>query len=239
MSKQAMVRTVMAAALCAMSAGALADGGRVVAGEGAILLRGGAMKEAVERGTVLQSGDTLATGFDGRVEWWMEDDSVFTIAPNSEFRIESFTKADKNSSGTGKVQMRLNKGGFRTISGIVGKPGHGSYVVNTPMATIGVDGTAYATMLCQNSSCVGKGNKPLPDGLYLAVDEGKVRLTNQGGTLEVTAHQIAFVSGGGVAATIVAEGPSTFNELTWRRTPIEFELEIDRDIPSETPASPS
>ncbi|MFA5938607.1 MAG: hypothetical protein WC809_04555 [Sinimarinibacterium sp.] len=44
--------------------------------------------------------------------------------------------------------FRLLKGGFRTVSGLIGKGNPDEYRINTPVATIGIRGTDYWVILC-------------------------------------------------------------------------------------------
>jgi hypothetical protein len=44
--------------------------------------------------------------------------------------------------------FRLLKGGFRTVSGLIGKANRSDYEVTTPVATIGIRGTDYYAYIC-------------------------------------------------------------------------------------------
>ncbi|MGH8446844.1 MAG: hypothetical protein ACREVL_16350, partial [Solimonas sp.] len=44
--------------------------------------------------------------------------------------------------------LRLLKGGFRTVSGLIGKANPDEYRVTTPVATIGIRGTDYYAYIC-------------------------------------------------------------------------------------------
>ena len=51
-------------------------------------------------------------------------------------------------AGASHAFFSLLKGGFRTVSGLIGKINHEDYSVATPVATIGIRGTDYLTVLC-------------------------------------------------------------------------------------------
>lgn len=53
-----------------------------------------------------------------------------------------------NNDGS-RAWMTLLKGGFRTVSGLIGKVNRDAYRITTPVATIGVRGTRYSARLCQ------------------------------------------------------------------------------------------
>jgi len=63
--------------------------------------------------------------------------------------------------------------------------------MKTPTATIGIRGTVYDVHFCQGSACGA-----VPPGLYLAVSNGSVVITNSGGTpttLQVKVGQFVYV----------------------------------------------
>jgi hypothetical protein len=84
--------------------------------------------------------------------------------------------------------FRLLKGGFRAVSGLIGKVDRNEYRVDTPVATIGIRGTDYLLILC-DEAC---RNDPVIDdsvpetsnvdgGLIVGVVSGGVAVLNQAG----------------------------------------------------------
>jgi hypothetical protein len=57
--------------------------------------------------------------------------------------------AASGEAGQSRAFFRLVKGGFRAVSGLIGKVNQNDYRVSTPVATIGIRGTAYSARLCQ------------------------------------------------------------------------------------------
>lgn len=226
---------VALAAGLAFAGAALADGGRVTVAEDSTLVRPGRQNVPLERGMVVQAGDTIATGEAGSAQWWMEDDSVVTAARGTTFKIHEFVTPQK-SGGAGRAVFELVRGAFRTVSGLIGRGASDTYQVRTSVATMGIRGTTYTAAMCDNNCFDGKGNK-LPNGLYVAVFQGTVRVTNGAGSLDVPAGKIAFVASANSRAEFVAEGPVVFVEL---QNEIQFEFEIDPDLDRiEPPVSPS
>lgn len=84
------------------------------------------------------------------------------LRPNTEFTVESFRykgpaaapaapqagEPATPASVEGTAFFRLVRGGFRAISGLIGKGERQSYRVTTPVATIGIRGTDYEVQLC-------------------------------------------------------------------------------------------
>lgn len=83
--------------------------------------------------------------------------------------------------------FRLLKGGFRAVSGIIGKNDPAEYRVTTPVATIGIRGTDYLLILCDapcaNDPAMG-GDMPAGSaegGVIVGVIQGGVFVINEAG----------------------------------------------------------
>ncbi len=114
----------------------------------------------------------------------------------------------------------LLKGGFRSITGAIGKEDKAAYRVRTPVATIGIRGTDYTAVFC-SSDCTG-GKR---DGLYVSVAEGGVFMKNKAGMLELNPGDFGFVAGPatrpartGVSAEAMAEARGRSDEEAARRS---------------------
>ncbi|MDP9140862.1 MAG: hypothetical protein M3O62_08745 [Pseudomonadota bacterium] len=84
--------------------------------------------------------------------------------------------------------FRLLKGGFRAVSGLIGKADQAEYRVNTPVATIGIRGTDYWVVLCDEACAADKSLKEgLPEGasglngVIMGVISGGIFTTNGAG----------------------------------------------------------
>ena len=66
----------------------------------------------------------------------------------------------KVASSSSKSYFKLLRGGFRAVSGLIGKANPDQYRVRTPVATIGVRGTKYVLILC-DAAC---SNDPVVAG---------------------------------------------------------------------------
>lgn len=240
MRPQVLLRAAfLAVAACASAA--YADGGRVLEAEDTSIVRSRDTRQA-DKGDVVQAGDEIHTGKSGRAKWWMEDDAVYELANNTEFRIEEFVTPKKKDATPGRWIARLLKGGFRAVSGLVGKGSRDTYEVRTEVATMGIRGTTWAAFLCTGGNCEvtgKKGARKLADGLYAKVDEGKIVVWNARGSLEVAAGRIVYVASADQAPILVREAPDILLALDITvdaealGVPARIEVEID------VPASPS
>ncbi len=153
-------------------------------------------RDALTKGETVESGDKVVTSVNGRVQLRMADGGLLAISPNSEFLIEDFNYA----AGQGAERVASNnesrsfyvllKGGFRSITGAIGKEDKAAYRVRTPVATIGIRGTDYTAVFC-SGDCVG-GKR---DGLYVSVAQGGVFMKNEVGMLNLEPGDFGFVAG--------------------------------------------
>lgn len=101
----------------------------------------------------VQQGDVLVTAKDSYAQIKMNDGSVTTLRPHSNLKIEAFSFR-KEAPQSDNMVLRLLKGGFRTLTGLIGKRGDpDAYKVKAATATIGIRGTDYSSRLCFTRNC--------------------------------------------------------------------------------------
>jgi hypothetical protein len=95
----------------------------------------------------------LITAKDSYAQVEMNDGTKMTIRPNSNLRIESY-QFRKETPQADNIVLRLLKGGFRTVTGLIGKRGNtDAYKLRAATATIGIRGTDFSTRLCATKDC--------------------------------------------------------------------------------------
>lgn len=124
----------------------------------------------LEKGSVVDSGDTINTGPHALAQLRFIDGQNLSLQPQSTFRVDEYNY-DGKTDGTEKGFFSLLKGGFRAITGLIGKVHRDSYKVKTTVATIGIRGTAYSVQLTDA-------------GVFL-VQRGRIVLINKAGTFEM------------------------------------------------------
>ncbi len=152
------------------------------------LWRASALLSPARAGTTLTSGDRVVTRADGRIELRFSDGALVALQPNTEFRIDDYRFDVVEQRGF----FSLVKGGLRTVSGAIGKRHRDDYRVNTPSATIGIRGTEYEASEpdCGPRTCE-PGVRP---GLTVRVIQGRVAVSNEGGSVEVPAGAAVHVA---------------------------------------------
>ena len=146
----------------------------------------------LRQGATVDEGDVIVTGPKGYVQLLLDDGTKVAIRPNSSFEIvalEMPATATAPAVGAGttlRASFRLQKGGFRTLTGRIAQQDPSVYQVTTPAAIIGVRGTNYSTRLCAGDCGAGD------DGLYVGVSEGAATLTNSAGELDIPKNAFGF-----------------------------------------------
>ncbi|WP_176785681.1 FecR family protein [Propionivibrio dicarboxylicus] len=153
--------------------------GRIVTSNApASIVTAGASRSA-RPGMTVEAGDQLVTGTQGRITVRFSDESVVQLSADSEFRIDQYAFTGGRSDDD-KGFFSLVKGGFRTVTGLLGKINRGTYRVTTQAATIGIRGTEYSARL--------------DNGLHVQVDHGEISLTNRAGAFSVGEGQRAYIA---------------------------------------------
>jgi len=93
-------------------------------------------------GTHLRVGDTLSTGSDGFMGIVFLDESSASMGPGSNFIVRNFEFSPQE--GKIGVLIRITKGSFTYLSGLIAKLSPESARFETPTASIGIRGTHFA-----------------------------------------------------------------------------------------------
>lgn len=148
--------------------------------------------------------DTISTGVAARAQLLMLDGAKVALRPGSRLKIEEYAygpaaanKQANIATNSDRSVTSLIKGGFRTITGAIGKADKTAYEVRTPVGVLGIRGTDYTAVLCLADCDSAPGissGEPLEDGLYLGVTTGTIFFRNEFGEFDIQAGEFAFVS---------------------------------------------
>lgn len=171
---------------------ALADAGeiRFVQGSVNIQLANGKTTQA-QRGSKIAEGDIIITGSTGYAQLTMSDDTVIAVRPDTQLKVETYRYSGKED-GNEKSVFGLLRGGFRTITGWIGRKNKDAYLVRTPTATIGIRGTDHESLYIP---VPGPGQTSIGEpGTYDRVNTGQTVIQTSGGRIELNANQIGFAA---------------------------------------------
>ena len=139
-------------------------------------------------------GDTLSTEQDTYARIKFADGGEVVMRPATQLKIAaySFNQAKPQSDN---VILDMLKGGLRSVTGLIGKRNHEAFKMVTQTATIGIRGTHFGALMCQND-CGGiptvTGKAP-ENGLHLDVTDGSILVKNQAGEQIISTGQFGFV----------------------------------------------
>jgi len=149
----------------------------------------------LKRSAKIYNGDTLTTHKGSILQIRFIDGAIVALREDSILKIGDYEY--KSPTKKENSALSLLKGGFRTISGKIGKQ---NYKVSTNMATIGIRGTHYEAILND-----GK--------LYVGVWRGGVKVTNDGGQINLglgAAYNFAKVTNFQTSPMGLAKPPAIF-----------------------------
>lgn len=158
-----------------------------VVGDAQIIAAGGPARNA-EKNTVVNEGDTLVTGKNGAMHVRMNDSGFISVRPDTRLSVQSFIWNGKED-GLERSVLSLLRGGFRTITGVIGRRTKENYLVNTPTATIGIRGTDHEPHYIE----AGDTAQGEP-GTYNKVNVGATFIRNTAGTVELGPNEAGFAS---------------------------------------------
>jgi hypothetical protein len=182
------------------------------------------------RDSAIYSGDVITTEKSTVARIEFGDGSSLALKPRSQVKIDGFAfdeaKPEKDS-----LLYSLVKGGLRAVTGLIGKRNREGYRASTVTATIGIRGTRFGMLLCDENTkddpaCLkaleeAKDRKSGEPALVFDVEEGSIEVKNEGGSKTFEVGQAGVVSNSKSAPQPLPENPG-----------------LDQSLPSSTAARP-
>lgn len=178
-----------------------------VAGE-VKMVRAGGGERVARKGVPVSVGDTLVTPEGGLAQIKMGDGAIVVVQPRSRLTVAEFHYAGVED-GNEKVRYRLERGGFRAVTGAIGRTHKKNYLIETPIAHMGVRGTDHESYYFPATGPVAPdGAKP---GAYNKVNTGRTFLRTEVGEVEIQPNQVGYVASAGQVPEILVTVPGFFN----------------------------
>lgn len=163
----------------------------------------GASKLLAVKSEILE-GDTLSTEAETYARIKFGDGGEVVMRPGTQLKIDNYSyNAARPESDN--IVMSMFKGGLRAVTGLIGKRNREKVSFQTETATIGIRGTHFGALLCQND-CGGvptTGGSPPPNGLHVDVTNGAITMSNGAGSVQINAGQFGYVASSGAPPVIV------------------------------------
>lgn len=184
-----------------------------VSGNVQIIAQTGSARAAL-KGDAINEGDTLVSASKSTAQIKMQDGGFLAVRPDTRLKFDQFVFAGKED-GNEKSFFSLFKGGFRAVTGLIGRINKQNYRISTPAATIGVRGTDHETVVV-----VPNGNVA-PPGTYNMVNIGETSMTTDAGTINIRPGSGMAYSPGMSQAPVVMPVNTLLFDATKEPSPAE------------------
>ncbi len=188
---------ILVCALALLTLGLAADNARAAAGRFQFVsgdvrvVNPAGVERPAKKGDAVEEGDTVATGGLASAQLLMSDNGLIALRPDSRLRVDSYVYPGKED-GSEKGFLSLLRGGFRTITGVIGRSNKQNYLVRTPTATIGIRGTDHEPVFIPVPA---PGQIPLGNpGTYDKVNVGAAYIQTPQGSVNIAPNQVGFAA---------------------------------------------
>jgi hypothetical protein len=149
-------------------------------------------------------GDLLTTAGETYARLKFVDGAEVVLRPSTQLKVAAYAFAESKPEAD-SVVLNMLKGGMRAVTGLIGRRNRDSVSFKTATATIGIRGTHFGALSC-NNDCGGVptvSGKPPENGLHLDVAAGAIVVSNQGGRQEIGTGQFGYVQSAASPPVIV------------------------------------
>ncbi len=149
---------ILAVLASAWASFARAEVGQVVSVQGTALVeRAGKPARILGAGENLEQKDVINVAQASHAVLEFTDKTRITLRPNTVFRVESYSAAQGPAQG---MVLGLSKGGFRAVTGNIGKQNPAAVRFQTDNVVLGIRGTEFDARLCEDDCSSENRAKP-------------------------------------------------------------------------------
>ena len=143
----------------------------------------------------IMEGDTLRTEKDTFARIKFIDNGEVVLRPETVFKVDAYAyKPVPTEKQQDNILFSLLKGGLRSVTGLLGKRSPDKFKMSTTTATIGIRGTHFGALLC-NNDCANiptvSGQTP-GNGLHTDTAQGATIVSNAAGSIIVPAGSFSY-----------------------------------------------
>ncbi|MDO8264374.1 MAG: FecR family protein [Gallionella sp.] len=142
----------------------------------------------LQKGVAVNEGDTVISAKGASAQIKMQDGGFVAMRPDTRLKFDSFIFNGKED-GSERSYFSLFKGGFRAVTGLIGRVHKTNYRITTSVATIGIRGTDHETFVVGSDSSLANA---VPTGTYNKVNVGETFMATDKGTIFVLPNQMGF-----------------------------------------------
>jgi len=126
------------------------NAGMVVASRGEVIAMSNGGSRELKQGDFVYVDDEIMTSNRSFAVLQFVDGAKVTVRPDSVMIVETYLY---NGNSEDAATLSLVSGGLRVITGAMAKSNPENYKVRTPVALMGVRGTEFSVMLCEDDVC--------------------------------------------------------------------------------------
>ena len=195
-------------ALAAAQSAAIGAGQfQFVSGNIRVLSQAG-LERVATKGVRVAEHETIVTGRDSIAQLKMRDGATLVIQPESRATVEVFRYNGKED-GTEQFVLRIHRGGFRGITGAIGRTHKENFRIETPIAQMGVRGTDQESYYFPQPA---PGETAIaPAGAYNKVNVGAMYLRTGGGEVDILPNQVGYAASAQAAPGLLPVIPGFFH----------------------------
>ena len=189
----------------------LAAAGAVTHLSGAVVARrGDGQSQILSIKSEVNEGDVLATAENSYARVKFGDGTEVVLRPSTQMKVNTF-QFEEQRPQQDNVVLSLLKGGLRSVTGLLGRRNPANFKVQAPNATIGIRGTNFGLLYCQDDcdKVQGPGGKPPANGLHVDVSDGAIVVSNAGGSKEFKVGEFGYVQNSQSPPVAVPPGQGT------------------------------
>ena len=174
------------------------------------------------RNSAIYTGDVITTEKSTVARLEFGDGSTLALKSRSQVKIDAFA-FDQAKPENDSLLYRLVKGGLRAVTGLIGKRNREAYRASTVTATIGIRGTRFGMLLCDENekddpACIkalkdAEGREAGEPALVFDVEEGSIEVKNDAGSKVFEIGDAGVVSSSKSAPAALPENPGLDNAL--------------------------
>ncbi|QTN29948.1 FecR domain-containing protein [Rhodoferax sp. AJA081-3] len=150
-----------------------------------------ARERVLVKGAELFAGDKVQTADASLVQMRLHDGGYISVRPNTVMVLDRF-EHDQKEPAKSNFLVSLLQGGFRSITGLIGRSNPNGYQIRTSTATIGIRGTDHEPVLVLDTP-EAQLQTQAPPGLYDKVNDGETFISSQGSVLALRRGDVGFV----------------------------------------------
>ena len=177
-----------------------------VIGDAKLITKAGVTR-ALQKGAEINEGDRVITAANASAQIKMVDGGFIAIRPNTDMGFDTYRYSGKED-GTENAIVSLLQGGFRTITGVIGRTNKQNYMIKTETATIGIRGTDHEPMVILAPA---PGQVAVAEaGTYDKVNVGVAFIRTDAGSVDIQRNQVGFAPVTKAAPVILPRIPSFY-----------------------------